>query len=121
MKEQLLNSPAAPNPLPAWLSAPGREFPPADLRTRDLSPWNLRPGMKIVLSTRPDTPSGSVRLFTITGICKFRSRFTGAMCWRVTYADPARYPGIPPSIHVHGSYRNSLRRVPAEKLTIAIL
>lgn len=84
------------------------------MKTKKISPWNVREGQQIVLETLPRDMcrNGNPRAFKITKVTKGRGVFTGASLWRIAFDDP--FSPLNGLVQFHGKSRN----LPAEKVAI---
>lgn len=94
------------------------------MKTKLIAPWNLKPGMSIVLETIPRDicRDGNPRAFSVRHISKYRSGFTGAMIWQVRYNDETSSLGYG-QICFHGlrhSHNPKIADWKAEKVLILI-
>jgi hypothetical protein len=80
------------------------------MKTKQIAPWNLKPGMRVVIHLYSFAQS-----FHVQHVAKFRSRFTGQSCWRVRFTDELSSLGYGVT-HYHAKIGN----LPLEKVTIAI-
>lgn len=73
------------------------------MKTKLIAPWNLKPGMRIVLETVPRDMArdGNPRSFLVSHITKYRSGFTGCNAWRVKYNDSMSSLGYSTTLY-HG-------------------
>jgi hypothetical protein len=76
-------------------------------KVRDVRPWNVKPGMLIMLGVRPyragmaryDGPASDWH--EVLDVEKTRGKVTGERCWRITYKSHAHNPpftGKPESV-----------------------
>lgn len=77
------------------------------MKTKLIAPWNLKPGMSIVLETVPRdmARNGNPRAFPVRHISKGKGTFTGSTVWHVRYNDPTSSLGYY-TIIFHGLRRS---------------
>lgn len=72
-------------------------------KIRDLKPWNVKPGMLIMLGVRPSSSweGPASDWHEVLDVEKTRGKVTGERCWRITYKSHAHNPpftGKPDSV-----------------------
>lgn len=92
------------------------------MKTKLIAPWNLKPGMRIVLETMPRDMSrgGNPRSFHVMHVAKTKGIFSGATVWQVRYKDEFSSLGYSTTLY-HGqskSYIPNIRGLKADKVMI---